>query len=134
MIREHRQVVLDRLNGWRVTDDRARIDDKTWKAPWVVLDFPPPQREAQRWARMNQGRAAGWFQTACVGESVDQAGRLHDAVTDLLLDWTPVLDGWRAWPVETYTEPRLLPWNTDLPDRRLHQVVCRWTWQAERAL
>lgn len=132
MIAEHRAVVLARLSGWRVTDDRSRVDDKSWPAPWIVVDFPPAARRHDRWAGPNGMRAVGWFQTACVGEDADQAGRLHDRVTDLLLDWVPVVPGWPSvWPVEMDTDPRLLS-ATDLPDRRLVQVVTRWTWQAEK--
>lgn len=133
MIAEHRAVVLARLRPWRVTDDRARVDDASWPAPWVVVDFPPPMRASDRWEGPDQGRVIGWFQTACVGEDVDQAGRLHDAVADLLTDWRPVIGGWSVWPVGMDTTPRVLD-GTSLPDRRLVQVVTRWTWTAERTI
>lgn len=123
---------MARLAPWRVVDDRSRVDDASWPAPWIVLDFPPPARRHDRWAGRHQGRAVGWFQTAAVGEDVDQAGRLHDRVVDRLLDWVPVIDGWPSvWPVEMDTEPRVLD-ASSVPDRMLVQVVTRWTWQAER--
>ena len=99
-------------------------------SPWVVVDFPPPLKETDRWSAPDQHRGVGWFQTSCVGEDVDQSGRLHDEVESLLLGWTPVVAGWSVWPVRMDTQPRLLDAYTALPDRRLVTTVCRWTWHA----
>lgn len=134
MIREFRDVFLSRLSGVRVTSDRERVPDRSWPAPWVVLDFPPPMREAGRWETTSQHRTTGWVQTACVGEDDDQAGWLHDKVADTLTDWTPTVTGWVVWPVRMDSNPRLLDWDTRIPDRRLVQVVTRWAFTAERGV
>ena len=134
MIREHRQVVLARLGRWRVVDDRSKVDDVSWPTPWVVVDFPPPMRESDRWEASAQHCVTGWFQTSCVGGDVDQAGRLHDVVADLLVDWVPAVPGWVVWPVGMDTMPRLIGPDREVPDRRLVQVATRWTWLATRTL
>ena len=85
MIRAHRAAVVARLAPWRVIDDRAKVDDSSMPSPWVVVDFPPPLKETDRWSAPDQHRGVGWFQTSCVGEDVDQSGRLHDAVESRLL-------------------------------------------------
>lgn len=133
MIREHRAVIASRLGKYRIID-RDKVEDGTWPAPWITLDFPPPLREADRWGNQDQGRVVGWFQTACVGETEEQVGALHDAVTDLLLDWTPQISGWVVWPVVMDSNPRLMDWDDTVPDRRLRQVVTRWVWHCERAI
>lgn len=133
MIRAHRAAVVARLAPWRVVDDRARYDDTSMKAPWVVVDFPPPLRETDRWEAPNAHRGVGVFQTSCVGLDVDQADALHEAVEALLLDWTPTVAGWRVWPVFMDSAPRQLPPYDALPDRRLVTVATRWTWHAEQA-
>lgn len=133
MIGDLRAAVTGRLSKWRVVDDRARVDDQSWPAPWVVVDFPPPLRRHDRWEAPSQGRVSGSFQTSCVGEDVVQSGRLHDAVADLLADWRPVVSGWSVWPVAMDTAPRVMS-ATDLPDRRLVQTVTSWSWLAERTV
>lgn len=131
MIAAHRAAVVTRLSPpWRVSDDRNRPDDEQWPAPWVVIDFPPPRKETDRWSAPDSHRGVGWFQTNCVGEDSAQAGDLHDAVEALLLGWTPAVAGWQVWPLRMDTEPRWLPAYNALPDRRLVTVACRWTWHA----
>ena len=130
MIRAHRAAVVARLAPWRVIDDRAKVDDSSMPSPWVVVDFPPPLKETDRWSAPDQHRGVGWFQTSCVGEDTDQSGRLHDEVESRLLGWAPVVAGWSVWPVRMDTQPRLLDAYTALPDRRLVTTVCRWTWHA----
>lgn len=134
MIREYRAAVLDRLAPWRVVDDRSRVADKVWPAPWLVVDFPPPLRASDRWEASGQHRVVGWFQTSAVGEDQFHAGALHDVVADVLVDWVPLVPGWTVWPVEMDTAPRLLGWDRTVPDRVLVQVVTRWSWTATRAL
>ena len=135
MIREHRAVVAARLSPWRVITDRRRVESPDVPAPWVVLDFPPPLLESDRWEGPAMGRSLSWFQTACVGEDADQAGVLHDRVVERLLDWVPVVDGWPSvWPVGMDTNPRLIPPDDSVPGRRLVEVVTRWSWHAERSV
>ena len=59
MIRAHRAAVVARLAPWRVIDDRAKVDDSSMPSPWVVVDFPPPLKETDRWSAPDQHRGVG---------------------------------------------------------------------------
>lgn len=133
MIEKFNAAVMARLSRWRVVDDRTKIDDRTFPVPWIVVDFPPPRLQSDRWEGTGLARAAGRFQTSAVGETKQQAGRVHDAVAALLVDWVPPVDGWTMYPVDMYTDPREMS-ATEIPDRRLVQIVTTWTWTAERSL
>lgn len=126
------QAVRDRLAPWRVTDDRAVMDDLSWRPPWVVLDFPPMWPVTDRWEGPADDRRAGVFQTTCVATSAATARDLHDRVVPLLADWQPQVPGWMVHPVLADWQPRALTPYTGIPDRVLHQVAAGWTWHAYR--
>lgn len=131
------RVVADRLAPTRVITDREQFDDTSFPAPWIVIDFPPPALAHDRWESSSFGRQTGWFQTTAVGESRAQAFRVHDErVVPRILDWVPVVDGWPSvWPVRMMLDTaRVLDGVSKLPDRRLVEVVMRWSWQAERTV
>lgn len=132
MNRELRAAFTARLSRFRVTDDRDTYDDKTWPAPWVVIDWPPLLEEHARWEDSNRNRVTGRVQTNCVGLDTDQAIALHDAVSGLLLDWVPSVAGWSCFPLSMATTPRLLSPYRAAPDRVLLTAVCLWEFQANR--
>lgn len=133
MIRAHREALVERLSTWRVYSDRMKLVDDDFPTPYIIVEFPPPLRESERFAQRDAAVGRSTVQVSCVGESTEQADWLYERVEAALLGWTPVVPGWRCYPLRQTLNPLTLPPFTDVPDRRLITHVSQFLWRAERA-